>query len=444
MMKKYCIFALLLFSFQLSRAQIVAGPMLGYSEMREVLLWVQTEESAVVKYNYWPKGNDSIRYSTEAVIAQADKHFIAKNIATGLQPGQIYEYELVLNGVPQSFDYPLEFETQTLWQWRTDPPTFSFAVGSCVYTNETRFDRPGEPYGASYKIFDQIYENDPDFMLWTGDNIYLREVDWNTRNGIYYRYTDFKRQPELQRLFARTHNYAIWDDHDFGPNDSDRSYWGKRWSLEAFKDNWGNPNYIFEDEAVTGTFFWQDAQFFLMDDRWFRAPNYLKDSTKDYFGEKQLDWLIDALAQSQAPFKFVIAGGQVVNENGLFENMSTYEAERETLFKRITDNNISGVIFISGDRHHTCLRKLERPGTYPLYDITISALTSHMAKPMDVERHTKDLIQGTIVEDLQNFGILEVSGPRTDRSLKINIIDNEGKARWDYTIKARELRKPRN
>gem|GEM_PF-6823568 len=36
-----------------------SGPMVGYSEMKEVLLWVQTKSSAKVKFAYWEKGNAS-------------------------------------------------------------------------------------------------------------------------------------------------------------------------------------------------------------------------------------------------------------------------------------------------------------------------------------------------------------------------------------------------
>ncbi|WP_341225268.1 alkaline phosphatase D family protein [uncultured Arcticibacterium sp.] len=435
---------LLLFSVLNSFGQIVAGPMLGYSEMREVMLWVQTEKTAVVKYNYWVKDGDGTKFSTDPIITKKGNYYIAKAIAEDVLPGNKYEYELVIDGKKQAFDYPLEFQTQTLWQYRTDPPAFKFAVGSCVYTNEPEFDRPGRGYGYTFDVFNKIYDENPDFMVWGGDNIYLREVDWNTRSGIYKRYIDFKRQPELQKLFANTHHYATLDDHDYGPNDADRSYWGKSWSLDAFEQNWGNPNYIFPGESVTGTFMWEDVQFFMMDNRSFRAPNYLNDESKDYFGEKQLNWLIDALTNSRAPFKFVVTGGQVINQEALFENMSTFPGERKRLLDAIEHNNISGVVFITGDRHHTSFRKMEREGTYPLYDLTISSLTSGMAKPMDKERTDSDLIPNTIVDDLQNFGVLEVSGGRTDRVLKINIVDNTGAYRWNYEIKARDLRKPRD
>ncbi len=445
MLKKLFLHFILLFCLvQNLYAQLVAGPMLGYSEMREVSIWAQTDKPATLQYIYWEKGNTGQKFNSEEITTSKHNFYNTKVILTDVLPGKTYEYELLVNGKKVKFAYPLEFQTQTLWQFRTDPPAFSFAFGSCVYTNEPEFDRPGKPYGNSFKIFDEIYNTQPDFMVWGGDNIYLREVDWNTRSGIYKRYMDFKRQPELQKLFANTHHYATWDDHDYGPNDADRGYWGKRWALEAFKDNWVNPNYIFENEGVTGTFFWQDVQFFLLDDRWFRAPNNLPGDEKDYFGDKQIDWLIDALAMSAAPFKFIVAGGQIVNPSADFENMATYTLERQKLLDKITAANINGVIFLTGDRHHSALRKLERPGTYPLYDVTVSALTSGVAKPREEERASPDLIPGTIVDDLNNFGIFEVSGPRTDRSLKIKIIDNEGKERWSYILNARDLRVNRN
>ena len=438
-MKKIVAFVLALAALP-AWAQIKAGPMLGYSEMKEVLLWVQTEKAQPVKFVYWDKENPATKLTTEEVISSSTTDYTVKLIANQVQPGKKYQYEVHLGGKKVNVSYPLEFQTQTLWQYRTDPPAFKFAVGSCVYTNEPAVDRPGQGYGKGMGIFSKIYDQKPQFMVWGGDNVYFREVDWNTKTGMYHRYAEFKKQPELQPLFGSVHHYAIWDDHDYGPNDTDRSFWGKRWVLEVFKNHWGNPNYIFENEAVTGTFFWEDCQFFLMDDRWFRAPNGFKDHNKEYWGEKQLQWLIDALKTSSAPFKFVVNGGQVVNPVGEFENYSAHAGERAKFLAELQRHNIPGVIFISGDRHHTNLQKLERPGTYPLYDLTVSPLTSGAGKPTDKELAGAPIVPGTQVNEMQNFGILEVSGKRTERMLKIQVFDKEGQPKWDYTIQAKDLR----
>ena len=68
----------------------------------------------------------------------------------------------------------------------------------------------------------------------------------------------------MQPLLASASNYAIWDDHDFGPNDSDGSYTGKELTLEAFRMFWGNPGYgVPGVEGITTTFVWGDVP-----DRW--------------------------------------------------------------------------------------------------------------------------------------------------------------------------------
>ncbi len=439
-MRKTLLLSLLIQFNSLCFAQIKSGPMLGYSEMREVLLWVQTEKADFVKFGYWEKDKPSLKFFTEEILTNKSQAFVAKIIADQVYPGKKYEYEVYVNKKKIVRNYPLEFQTQTLWQYRTDPPNFKFAVGSCTYTNEPEFDRPGSPYGKSLGIFNKIYDQKPNFMVWGGDNIYLREVDWYTRTGINHRYTEFRKQKELQPLWGSVHHYAIWDDHDFGPNDSDRSFWGKNLTLDIFKNFWGNLNYVFKDEGVTGTFMWEDCQFFLLDNRYFRAPNEIIDENKDYFGEKQLNWLIESLRNSSAPFKFVVTGGQIVNEAKVFENMSNYPGERNKLLKKLEENKISGVLFISGDRHHTNLQKMERKDNYPLYDLTISPLTSSAGKPIEEEYKTKTIIEGTELNNSQAFGIMEVSGKRTDRILKINVFDGDGTKKWDYTINARDLR----
>lgn len=439
-MRKILFISLFIYFNSFCSAQIKSGPMLGYSEMREVLLWVQTEKADLVKFGYWEKNKPTVKFFTEEILTNKSQAFVAKIVADQVYPGKKYEYEVYVNKKKIVRNYPLEFQTQTLWQYRTDPPNFKFAVGSCTYTNEPEFDRPGSPYGKSLGIFNKIYDQKPNFMVWGGDNIYLREVDWFTRTGINHRYTDFRKQKELQPLWGSIHHYAIWDDHDFGPNDSDRSFWGKNLTLDIFKNFWGNLNYVFKDEGVTGSFMWEDCQFFLLDNRYFRAPNEIIDENKDYFGEKQLNWLIESLKNSSAPFKFVVTGGQIVNEAKVFENMSNYPGERNKLLKKLEENKISGVLFISGDRHHTNLQKMERKESYPLYDLTISPLTSSAGKPLEEEYKTKTIIEGTELNNSQAFGIMEISGKRTDRILKINVFDGEGTKKWDYTINARDLR----
>lgn len=417
-----------------------AGPMVGYSEMREVLLWVQTNAPARVKIEYWEEGTATSRHSTEEIKTTRETAYTAKLIADEVEPGKVYRYELYINGKQVRRPYPLKFQTQKLWQWREDPPPFKFAVGSCAYINDTPYDRPGTPYGSEYEIFTAIYNQHPDMMLWLGDNVYLREADWYSRTGIFDRYTHTRSVPELQPLLGSVHHYAIWDDHDFGPNNSDRSFREKATTLEAFRLFWGNPTFGINGKPGTTTMFqWADAEFFLLDNRYYRSPNNRITGEKTMIGEEQFQWLIDALSSSYAPFKFIAIGGQVLNPVARYENYANnYAGERKRLIEAITQEHIPGVIFLTGDRHHTELSRLERRGTYPLYELTVSPLTAGVnTRSKDEPNYLR--VDGTYV-NVHNFAILEITGPRKDRVLTMTVYDKDGNPLWSRTIAARELR----
>lgn len=438
---KKLFFVAFLFSCSVLFSQdlLQSGPMVGYSTMREALLWVQTTKAAKVHFEYFDKENPKKRFSTETYRTSADKGFVAKLIANQILPGKKYNYEVFVNGKKVKKNYPMEFQSQTLWQWRTDPPEVNFAIGSCVYVNETRFDRPGTPYGSNYEIFTSIHKKKPDFMVWLGDNTYLREADWNSRTGFLHRYTHTRSLKELQPLLGSAHHYATWDDHDFGPNNSDGSFPLKKTATEMFKLFWGNPNYdVIDKGGISGSFQWADLDFFLLDNRYYRTANRNYTGKRQMLGKAQIDWLINALSASRAPFKFIVVGNQVLSNDAGYENYAIFSEERNYLLNKIREAKIEGVIFLDGDRHHTVLSKMqENSYVYPLYDLTCSPLTSGYNNNQE-ELNTYSLKETLVGQ--HNFGMMNVSGPRRDRVLTIQINDKDGKELWTKKIKASELR----
>lgn len=419
-------------------AELQAGPMVGYSAMREVALWAQTTGPAEVGFVYWDLERPGERRETPVARARAEAGFAVEIPVALLEPGRRYGYELRIDGEPVSVAWPLEFQTQDLWQWREDPPAFRFVIGSCFYVNDPPYDRPGEPYGGGYEILDAMVEARPDAMIWMGDNVYLREADWYSRAGIFYRYTHTRSLPELQPLLGSTHHYATWDDHDYGPDNADWTWREKATTREAFKAFWANPTTgTPEFGGITTMFQWGDVDVFLVDDRWFR-------SSENRVGDRQmlgpqLEWLVDALASSRATFKIVVSGSQLLNPEARWESFATFPAERGRFLDALRENDIPGVLFLTGDVHYSVLTRMTRPGTYPLYDLTVSPLT---AGPTEIEeaRSRNHLgVPGTIYAD-RNFATLDFSGPREDRVLAITVRSTTGDEIWTREIRATELR----
>ncbi len=439
-MKHLQLLLLILFSVNAIQAQkslLQSGPMLGYVEMREVLLWVQTNKTAKVQFAYWMKDSLPIqKIYTPTQNTTAKEAYTIKATISDLTPGTTYAYEVLINGESVRLDYPTEFKTQQLWQWRSSPPDFTVALGSCAFVNEPKFDRPGRGYGGDYHIFQSMQQMRPDLMVWLGDNTYFREVDWYTRSGMLHRYTHTRSLEELQAFLASTAHYAIWDDHDYGPNDSDRSFIHKDKASEVFQLFWGNPTFGIPqvDGGMTTQFQWNDVDFFLLDDRYFRSPNHCKGCEKTILGEAQRDWLIEALIASKATFKMVSVGGQVLNTADVYETyINKHKEERDYLLRRIEEEGIKNVIFLSGDRHHTELSKLTNANGNNLYDFTVSPLTSGSGSSRSEVNDNR--VEGTLVVQ-RNFGIMEITGARNERQLTFKVFDSDGQELWTRTIEA--------
>lgn len=451
MRKSICVLTFLFFSSSAfaqpareSDQLLEAGPMLGYVEMQEANLWIQTKRPAAFEIKYWPEGEQStLKYTykdtTEREVSNT-AHIKLKN----LDYGTTYKYDVYVEGDKISLPYRSQFTTQPLWQWRTEAPDVSIAVGSCLYVNDPEYDRPGDPYGQGMNILNEIYEQNPDIMLWLGDNLYYREPDFYSRARMDYRYKDARNTPEMQPLLAGAINLATWDDHDYGPNNSDRSYRMREEALEIFKRYWVNPGYGIEGtNGVFSRYKYGDVEFFFMDDRYHRAPNNLRKKDKDFFGEAQLQWLMDGLVGSYATFKIVVVGNQVTNKMNKYESLYAYGKEYERLMKFLNQHDVRGVLFVSGDRHFTELLKTERRNNYPIYEFTSSPLSSGSYENLDEsdEFENSQRVDGTLVYKDQNFGMIRVTGKEGERKLILQTYRADGKKLWERKISEKELQK---
>ncbi len=281
----------------------------------------------------------------------------------------------------------------------------------------------------------------PSMMLWMGDNTYTREVDWWSEAGMHHRYTHTRALPEMQPLLASTPNYATWDDHDYGPNDADGSWVLKGTSLRVFRRFWANPSYgLPELPGVFGQFSYNDADFFLLDDRYYRSSNNSPADSKDYWGSPQLAWFFEALQTSTAPFKFIVNGGQVLTAEARNENVASYPKSYRYFLAELARRRISGVVILSGDIHRTELLRMPREGgAPPLYEFTVSPITAGPDARADPAEVRNDLrVEGTLVQ-ARNFGTIALAGPRTDRVATLRIYGTDGALRWERQIAAREL-----
>lgn len=435
-----------------AKSHLVSGPMLGHTNNHETSIWLQTNEPATVHLTYsrlLKRGEIGISpvYSSSVIKTSPDNFLTATFKLKGLDTNRQYKYTIYLNGKAIKSPIATEFKTTPTYQ-AAQPKDFTIALGSCHYVTDGPWDTIGLYHGREFGVVTKIPQMKPDLMLWLGDYTYLRWFDMTSIHGINYRFSHTRKLPETRQLLGAIPNYAIWDDHDFGPNDSDRTFDRKEDSLTVWKHYWANP--ANGTPNIPGTFYKfnrQDVEFFMTDGRYYRAPEGEPESdNKTYFGKAQLQWLKSSLKQSQATFKLVALGSQALNYNAQSEVLPMYKREYKDFMKWLLQEKISGVVFISGDRHFTELLKIKRPGHYPLYEFTSSPMTSNVVTGIkavvndDIELVNDLRVPGTLVNKERNFGLIKVQGAKGQRRLLLETYNKDGKILWSHIITEQELR----
>lgn len=432
---------------------LVAGPMLGYVEHREAMIWLEVNRYVrSVQLDYFPLDSPSFKKSIYYDFRSNDTNPVLHFTLKELNINSVYGYDIYLDYEKLKQPYLQRFKTRQLWEYQTDAPNVSFLFGSCNYINDSIYDRKGGPYGKSTDIFEVMAAQDANFMLWLGDNVYHRPADYSSASGMAYRYQHTRSLPELQPLLAKMSHYAIWDDHDYGPNDGDKAFQLKQESLALFQKYWANKHYGEPNNpGIYSKFQLADAEFYLLDDRYHRSPNTYpaKHSDKEFLGKQQLQWLKESLLSSDKNlnFRFIAVGNQVLNPVNEFECYRHFDNEWQELMDFIVQHRIEGVVFLSGDRHFTEINFFQ-PGKefYRLYDVTSSPLTSRAFTNLHnfAEFNNPNRFEGTLLTE-QNFVKASITGSflENDRTLTFEAIDATGQVRWTKSFHENDLKIPR-
>lgn len=444
------VFIILFSTIFTAKAQelILSGPMQGYTEFRTAKIWVEVAPEAIELSLEYGKASGSERDTIHYTGKLGQEFNPVTFDLTNLEPGTKYSYTISTRSEKNKSRITTAFYTQDLWMYRKPAPDFSFLAGSCSYIKDPNYERPGAEYGSDGEIYFSMSKTKADFMLWLGDNWYTRDVDYYSRWGLWNRAQFDRSHPDVQLLLRRMPHYAIWDDHDFGANNFGASYVYKDESRKVFMNYWANPSYGMDGKGIYTQFAYSDAAFFMLDDRTWRSSDDMKDSVngqpnpeKTMLGRKQMSWLKDALLQSRySTFKIIAIGSQVLNSYSPFDCFYHYPAEHKELLDFIADNKIEGVIFMTGDRHHSEIIKMERKGHYTLYDITTSPLTSRTYPPAKQEEDIPTRVLSVPV--VHNYSKISITGESKQRKLSIVYYDKTGKQIADWSINEKELKEP--
>ncbi len=320
-------------------AYLELGPLLGHVSSSDARVWVKASRAAESSVRVGHKADLSDGVEIKGPQLEAGTDFTGQVVLPKLAAARSYFYSVWLDGKPALLPPYPSFVTAPIEQ---TPSRVRVGIVSCVGY---------QGYDSAAAWADLDTRTNIDVLLMVGDNHYANSTDAK----VVGRHLGVQRRlPGYAGLSRRVPQYAIWDNHDYGPEPCDKTAKNKERALEIFKNYWPNPAFGEPDQPGCYFKFTRGAvDFFMTDGRYDRDPNDKKeDGTKSLLGAKQLAWLKRELLASQATVKLIASGGEF-QTHGQKNSWTSFLRERDDLFQFIEDNKISGVLLASGDRHFT-------------------------------------------------------------------------------------------
>jgi len=180
---------------------------------------------------------------------------------------------------------------------RTFPPagpaSFTLAFASCART------------GSASDVFDRIRELRPLFYMNMGDFHYL-DIRTNSRPRFRAAYDSVLASPQQSELYRQVPFVYMWDDHDFGGNNSDRRMFNDapRATYEEFVPHY--PLVFGHGGPISQSFSVGRVKFILTDLRSARdAVTNRDDGAKSMMGAQQKEWFKRQLLEANGRYPLI-------------------------------------------------------------------------------------------------------------------------------------------
>jgi alkaline phosphatase D len=176
----------------------------------------------------------------------------------------------------------------------------------------------------------------------------------------------------------------------------------------------------------------------MLDNRYFR---YQSGDTYPFLGDEQMDWLEQQLLACTGPFIILSCGTMWSDyvDSGKDSWGAKDPAGRERIFNFIEQNDIRGVLLISGDRHGARGFRIPRLSGYEFYEFETASLGQRSGPDVTDPAWTTQLYG---YADIYAFGEFEFDTTKNDPEVTFRLINENGQELYGITLKRSQLTPP--
>jgi phosphodiesterase/alkaline phosphatase D-like protein len=261
------------------------------------------------------------------------------------------------SGLTANTQYYYGFQGYSLTgKWKTFPGSASFTVAAASCAGHPGVGNAEYITGGSATsnspAFARILDRAPAAFIHLGD---LHYRDISTASPLAFRsaYHDVMANARQADLYRQVPTAYIWDDHDFGGNDSAGTAASKATAQTAYRRY--VPHWTVPAAAIYQTFAIGRVRFFLLDVRSERSDNAATDNaSKTMLGATQKQWLKDQLVAATEKV-LVICSGSAWNSS-LADGWGSFGTEKAELVAYFSTNSLTDkIIVLHGDIHAAML-----------------------------------------------------------------------------------------
>jgi hypothetical protein len=195
---------------------------------------------------------------------------------------------------------------------------------------------------------------DPLFALFTGDWGYPN-IDVDDVGRYRDAYELNLTSPAQAALYGSTSTAYVWDDHDYGGNDADRTSPSRPAAMRTYRQLVPHYDLLSGPQGpVNQAFTVGRVRFLLTDTRSARDPaGDPRGAYRSTLGAEQREWLLDelALADRYALVVWVSPDPWVGPASAGSDTWSGFADERAVLADALADDGVDNLLMLAGDAH---------------------------------------------------------------------------------------------